>query len=170
MYLEQYEDTLNNIVFRDLDKTVQKSLDGFRDYFIRYMLEYETRESPTRLTIDNFQTPFDYKIKTLNGNEEREENVDLVETFNYLLGLNVEKIRAFKDGSRYYRTVFGKKDEKNIVVIWRNSKDLDLKKDKKFIEETILKDEKPNRLFINGDSFVKNAEPIEPEFKKLMGA
>jgi len=170
LYLEQYEDTLNNIVFKELDKTVQQTLDGFRDYFLRYMLEYETRESPTRLAVEKFQTPFDYKIKTCSGNEEKEETVDLVETFNYLLGLDVEKLRVFKDGERGYRVVFGKRDKERIVVIWRNLKNLDLKKDKEFIEKIVLAAEKPNRIFINGDSNVKNAEAIEPEFKKLMGA
>ena len=168
--LEQYEDTLNYIVFKEMDKTIQETLYSYKDYFLRYMLDYETRESPTRLAIDKFQTPFDYKIKTLNGNEERNKTVELVETFNYLLGLHVEKLRAFKDEDRYYRVVFGKQETQKVAVIWRNTKDIDLKKDKKFIEETILANEKTNRIFINGDSYVKNAEPIEPEFKKLMGA
>lgn len=169
-YLEQHEDTLNNIVFRALDKTIQETLDGFGDYFLRYMLEYETRESPARLTMDKFKTPFDYKIKTINGNLEKEETVDLIETFNYLLGLWVEKMRVFKDGERIYRVVFGKEDNNKIVVIWRNTKDLDLERDKKFIEETILVNNESNTIYINGDSYVKNAQPIEPEFKRLMGA
>jgi adenine-specific DNA-methyltransferase len=168
--LEQYEDSLNNIVFKKIDVTIQETLYSYKDYFLRYMLDYETRESPTRLAIDKFQTPFDYRIKTLNGNEERTETVDLVETFNYLLGLHVEKLRAFKDEDRHYRVVFGKQETQKVAIIWRNTKDINLKKDKKFIEETILVGEKPNRIFVNGDSYVKNAEPIEPEFKKLMGA
>ena len=168
--LEQYEDTLSNIVFRESDKSVQETLDSFRDYFLRYMLDYETRESPTRLIIDKFQTPFDYKIKTISENEEREETVDLVETFNYLLGLNVERLRAFNDGERIYRIVFGGQENKSVVIIWRNTKNLDLEKDKKFIEEKILSDNTYDLIFVNGDSYIKNAKPIEPEFKRLMGA
>jgi adenine-specific DNA-methyltransferase len=170
LYLEQYEDTLNNIVFRESDKSVQETLDSFRDYFLRYMLDYETRESPTRLIIDKFQTPFDYKIKTISENEEREETVDLVETFNYLLGLNVERLRAFNDGERIYRIVFGGQENKSVVIIWRNTKNLDLEKDKKFIEEKILSGNTYDLIFVNGDSYIKNAKPIEPEFKRLMGA
>jgi len=167
-YVEQYEDTLNNIVFRQKDKTIQETLDSFQDYFLRYMLDYETRDSPTRLTAQKFQAPFDYKIKTINGTEEKEQNVDLVETFNYLLGLNVSKVRTFKDGKRRYHVVYGKRNRNSTVIIWRNTKDLELQKDSKFIEERVLSGNAYDLIFINGDSYVKNARAIEPEFKKLM--
>ena len=169
-YIEQYEDTLNNIVFREKDKTIQETLESFHDYFLHYMLDYETRESPTRLTTQKFETPFDYKIKTINGTEEKEQTVDLVETFNYLLGLNVSKVRTFNNGQRIYHAVYGKRDNHNTVIIWRNTKDLDLQKDKEFIEEKILSGNTYDLIFINGDSYVKNAQAIEPEFNKLMGA
>jgi len=170
IYLEQYEDTLNNIVFRSLDRTIQEKLDSFKDYFVRYMLDYETQSSPTRLLLDRFKTPFDYKIKTLNGGEEKTETVDLVETFNYLLGLSVDKIRTYKHGKNEYRVVIGKNGKEKIAVIWRNLKDLNLKEDRIFIEENVLSEFSPDQIYINGDSYVKNAKPIEPEFRRLMGA
>jgi len=167
-YVEQYEDTLNNIVFREKDKTIQETLDSFQDYFLRYMLDYETRHSPTRIATQKFQTPFDYKIKTISGIEEKEQNVDLVETFNYLLGLNVSKVRTFKDGERTYHVVYGKRNNDSTVIIWRNTKDLDFQKDKKFIEERVLSGDTYDLIFVNGDSYVSNARAIEPEFKKLI--
>ena len=169
-FVEQYEDTLNNIVFREKDKTIQETLDSFQDYFLRYMLDYETRDSPARLTTQKFQTPFDYKIKTINGTEEKEQNVDLVETFNYLLGLNVSKVCTFNDDQRIYHVVYGKRNNDSTVIIWRNTKDLDLQKDKKFIEEKVLSGSSYDLIFVNGDSYVKNATAIEPEFRKLVGA
>lgn len=170
-YLEQYEDTLNNIAFLGLDRKVQETLEGFDDYFLRYMLDYETKESPTRLALKHFENPFDYKLKiTTNENEERTENIDLVETFNYLLGIHVERIRVFEDENRKYRVVFGRKEDKKITVIWRNTESIDFRKDKKFVENTILNNGKYERIYVNGDSFISNALPIEPEFKRLMGA
>ena len=169
-FIEQYEDTLNNIVFREKDKTIQETLESFQDYFLRYMLDHETKGSPTRLSVEQFQTPFDYKIWVTSSGEKKLVTVDLIETFNYLLGINVEKFKTFKDKDREYRVVFGKKKEEDIAIIWRNSKDIDLKRDKEFIENTILAGTKPDRIFINGDSLVEKAEPIEPEFKRLMGA
>lgn len=171
-YLEQYEDTLNNIAFVEKDKTIQETLDEFGDYLLKNMLDFETRNSRTRLNVELFGQPFDYKIAvTTNGGKERKTaTVDLVETFNYLLGLHVRKFRTFRDQQREYRCVFGKQDAENVAVIWRNTTDIDLVRDKRFIEEKILTDVKPDRIFINADSIVEKAEPIEPEFKRLMGA
>lgn len=170
IYLEQYEDSLDNIVFKEKDKTVQETLEGFQDYFLRYMLDFETKDSSTRLNIENFQMPFDYKIVVTVNGEKKNVTVDLIETFNFLLAVFVEKFRMFKNGELEYRVVFGKKNDENVVVIWRNSRDIDLVKDKKFVENTVLAGAEPDRIFINGDSYVKNALPIEPEFKRLMGA
>lgn len=167
-YLEQYEDTLNNIEFIEPSGAIQKTLESFPDYFVSYMLDYETRGSSTRLAIEQFKTPFNYRIKTLSGGEEREEPIDLVETFNYLLGLNVNRIRSFKDGERVYRSVFGESNHKQVAVIWRDTPSLDLERDKCFIEETILVDPEFDTVYVNGDSYVKNAKPIEPEFRKRM--
>lgn len=168
--LEQYEDTLNNIVFMASDGTTQEILDAFRDYFLRYMLDYDTRGSPTRLSVAQFKTPFNYKIKTLSSGKEKEELVDLLETFNYLLGLHVNKIRAYRNGDRVYRVVFGGHDLEQVIVVWRDTPGLDLERDKKFIEETILAGSSPDTIYVNGDSYVKNARSIEPEFGRLMCA
>jgi len=59
---------------------------------------------------------------------------------------------------------------KKIAIIWRDSEGIDLKVDKEFIEETLLKEFKPSKTYINSDFYVKDACPIEPEFKRLMGA
>jgi adenine-specific DNA-methyltransferase len=170
MYLEQYEDSLNNIVIKAFDKTVQETLDDYRDYFLRYMLEYATRESPTRLSLSKFQTPFDYRIRIAQTDQIVDETVDLIETFNYLLGLSIQQLRVFRDGERIYRVVLGKLDNETTVIVWRNTKSLDLERDKNFIEKTVIAGQSYDRIFVNGDSYVKNAQPIEPEFKKLMGA
>lgn len=168
--LEQFEDTLTNVSFVDKDKRVQETLDRFEDYFLRYMLDYETRESPTRLMVERFVKPFDYKIRTISNTGEKTVTVDLVETFNYLLGLTVEKLQRFVDNERIYRVVFGKLDNQSVCVVWRDLDQLDLERDKQFIEGNILAGKSFDFIYVNGDSYVKNARPIEPEFKKLMGA
>lgn len=170
--LESYEDTLDNIVFRARDKTVQGTLDEFTDYFVRYMLDYETRGSPVRLSVSDFETPFDYKIWTERGGERMQTTVDLVETFSYLLGLHVMRLRTAKDNGRLYKAVFGRTgDGTKVVAVWRSIKGIDYGRDRDFIEKTFLKDaEKPFVLFVNGLCHVKESRPIEPEFRRLMGA
>jgi len=106
-----------------------------------------------------------------------ERPVDLVETFNYLLGIQVRKVRAFEDNGRLYRAVLGDKNGKRVAIVWRSTVGLEdneeaLMKDKAYIETTVLPgllgEAKPDRLLVNGSCFVKDAEAIEPEFKRLM--
>ena len=163
-YLEQYEDALENIDFP------QMTLEEFRDFFIKYMLEFETRESNTFLNIDAMKDPFNYKLRIVEKYEPKTVSVDLIETYNYLIGLEVRKLRSFvnKDGhNRRYLTVQGKGGGKSVVVIWRNVKDLDAEKDRDFIKKNILT-EHFDEVHVNGDSLIENAVLVEEQFKRLM--
>jgi adenine-specific DNA-methyltransferase len=178
LYLEQYEDTLNNLEL-PREQEGQLALERFGDeYLLRYMLDFETQGSPCLLNLEQFQDPFAYKLKVQEGDEIRERVVDLVETFNYLLGIHVKKMRQFQDNGRLYRAVLGEKDGKRIVIVWRPLKGLNgnktaLRRDQRFIEGRVLpallgEGKKPDRLLVNGICYVPDAEPIEPEFKRLM--
>jgi len=170
--LEQYEDTLNNIEFIE-GGTAPKTLMDFEGYFLRYMLDFETRESPCRMNVTKLERPFDYTLRIIRDSQLHNETVDLVETFNYLLGLKVKRIRTFNENGTPYRVVHGETlAGESTTIIWRTTTGLDLKKDKQFIEETILKDPKlkAEKVYINADFHVEGAFPIEPEFQRLMGA
>ena len=58
---------------------------------LHYMLDVETRGSQSLLNIDSFTDPTAYRLRVKKpGSEEYDyRNVDLVETFNYLIGLRV---------------------------------------------------------------------------------
>ncbi len=161
--LEQYEDALENIEFEE----AQSALYEFSDYFVKYMLEWETKKSETFLNIDKMKNPFNYKLKIIENYQQKIVNVDLVETFNYLFGLNVSRYKVLEDNGRKYVFVFGKKEEKRIVIVWRSVKDIDLEKDKEVIENN-LKEFDPDEIYINGDAVVKGFKPIEPLFKSLI--
>jgi adenine-specific DNA-methyltransferase len=178
LYLEQYEDTLNNLEL-PREREGQLALERFGDeYLLRYMLDFETQGSPSLINLEQFQDPFAYKLKVQEGDEIQERVVDLVETFNYLLGIHVKKMRQFQDNGRLYRAVLGEKDGKRIVIVWRplvglNGNKTALRRDQRFIEGTVLptllgEGKKPDRLLVNGICYVPDAEPIEPEFKRLM--
>jgi len=161
--LEQYEDALENIEFEEK----QKTLDEFSDYFVKYMLEWETKNSKTFLNIDEMKDPFNYKLKIIENYQQKIVNVDLIETFNYLLGIHVQGYKVLNENNRKYVIVFGKKDGKKIAIVWRSIKDIDFKKDKKVIEREI-KEFCPDEIYINGDALVKGFKSIEPIFKSLM--
>jgi adenine-specific DNA-methyltransferase len=141
------------------------------------MLDFETAGSPCRLNVAKLKDPFSYILKVSDGVELQEQVVDLVETFNYLLGIHVKNIKTFENKGTYYRVVYGfkvqGKDERkeNIIVVWRYTDGLDLKVDKSFIEGTVLpKLGSASKIYINSDFTVDGALPIEPTFSRLMGA
>lgn len=170
-YVEQYEDTLHNIEFLQEGKG-QKVLEllpeeAKTEYLMKYMLKFETGGSSSFLNLKHFENPFEYKLKIIsNGKGEEIMNVDLVETFNYLIGLKVSKYKFLKENGRKYVFVLGERDNRKTAIIWRLIKDIDLKKDKAIIDKC-LASFNPEEVFINGDSFVKGYKPIESEFKIL---
>lgn len=95
--LETYEDVLNNLFFQDdkvQENTLAKHDDFRREYMLKYWLEFETKGSPSLLNIQNFSDPTAYKlkIKKPGSDEYTEKSVDLIETFNWLIGLHVDHI------------------------------------------------------------------------------
>jgi adenine-specific DNA-methyltransferase len=90
--LESYEDTLNNLVLTsepERDKALAVSPSLQEDYMLHYMLEVESRGS--LLNIDAFSDPTAYllKVKKPGSDEYTDRTVDLIETFNYLIGLRL---------------------------------------------------------------------------------
>jgi adenine-specific DNA-methyltransferase len=161
--LEQYEDALENIEFENR----QPMLYEFSDYFVKYMLKWETKMSKTFLKVDDLKDPYNYRLKIIENYQQKSVNIDLVETFNYLLGLHVKWYKVLESNGRRYVFVFGKKEDKRIAIIWRSIKDIDFGKDKEIIENTI-KELDPDEIYISGDALVKGFKPIEPLFKSLM--
>lgn len=178
--LESYEDALSNIV---LDEQKHTLLSMFGDeYLINYMLDTEAEGS--LLDIDAFKAPFDYKLKVTENNETKTKNVDIVETFNYLIGLTVQSISATtyfnaeKDDNGEYegavkliKNDYGKygfkliegttQDGKRVLVIWRTiSEDLiesNAALDAYFTKYRINPLERSyDTIYVNGDNNLQN--------------
>jgi len=162
--LEQYEDSLNNIDFAKPNVIAK----GSKDYKIKYMLEFESKGSNVFLNLDALDNPFEYKLKFEENNELKEKNIDLIETFNYLAGINVKSIKKMANGPITYVVVKGYRNEKDVIVIWRNKPEsFDPVKDKEFIEKEILKEDY-DEILVNGNSLVKGAKSIDEIFKTSM--
>jgi adenine-specific DNA-methyltransferase len=171
-YIEQYEDTLHNIEFPNKEKG-QTALKLFPEeageYVMRYMLQHQTEGSASLLNVKQFENPFEYKLRIISDVErEKTVPVDLVETFNYLLGMSVSRYRFLNENGRKYIIVLGERRNRRVAVIWRPTKDIDLKKDKELIEKAFA-GFYPDEIFINGDASIKDYKVIESEFKALMG-
>jgi len=92
--LESYEDTLNNLVLQNKpirDTSIAGNASLQEDYLLHYMLDVESKGSQSLLNIDAFNDPTSYvlKVKKPGSDEYIEKAVDLIETFNYLIGLRL---------------------------------------------------------------------------------
>ncbi|MDD5090721.1 MAG: site-specific DNA-methyltransferase [Candidatus Wallbacteria bacterium] len=97
--LESYEDTLNNLRFEEnlvRNKVINDNASLKEDFMLRYFLNVETQGSNSLLNLDAFADPTAYtlKVKKPGSDEYTVKNVDLIETFNYLIGLRVNHIAA----------------------------------------------------------------------------
>ncbi len=175
--LESYEDTLNNLEFKKTEeqqKTLEFHPEAKEDYILNYSLDVESQGS--LLNIDTFSTPFDYKLKiaTSSVGETKDTNIDLVETFNYLLGLVVKRIELLKG----YLVVEGQTNKKEkILIIWRDGQSSEkLNEFFKKMDWSVY-DREFDTIYVNGDNNLDNlrcdedhykVKLIEQEFKKLM--
>jgi len=154
--LESYEDALNNLeqshgrlAQLPLERRADNANSFKEQYLLKYLLDIDARGSQSLLNLKAFVDPTAYgmKIKYLGSDENKDVAIDLVETFNWLLGLTVEHISApqtfnttfkrdseerlilatqlkqsteGKDAPWWFRTVSGKDPEgRRVLVIWR---------------------------------------------------
>jgi len=203
--LETYEDALNNLVSHRtatqqqlLDSADALGEDGFKEqYLLRYMLNVETAGSQSLLNVQAFIDPEAYKLKIkLPGSDEtREVNVDLLETFNWLVGLAVRHIvapRSFaaaferdsekrlwlkgrlkqeSDGPYWFRTVSGSlPDGRHALIIWRKLTG-EPEQDNLVLDEWFkkqgysAKDSEFDLIYVNGGNNLENLKASDDTWK-----
>lgn len=171
--LESYEDTLNNLELSRLGEDQLDLYEEFDDYLLRYMLEIESRESPSLLSEHTFDRPFEYKLDIQQGLESPEtRTVDLVETFHYLLGMEVMNRRVKEHQDRRYVLTSGRRKVEGgyetVLTVWRNRENLDLEREAEWAEQ-LVDEGRADRIFTNGPSHIAKAQPVELVFHQAMG-
>ena len=180
MRLESYEDALSNIELSD-DGGQLAALLG-EEYLIHYMVDLESRGS--LLDVEAFSNPFAYTMKVTEKNECKERNIDLCETFNYLIGLTVTSQSAISyflskpaetpayegavdlisdmNGQYAFRQIEGTlPDGRRALVIWRTVTD-DMIASNAALDAYFTtyrknaQDRKYDVIFVNGDSNLEN--------------
>ena len=115
--LESYEDTLNNLELENRSADLLGlPVEVQEEYLIRYMLDIETRGS--LMNLQRFTDPWGCTLKIYDRKtgEARPKVIDLIETFNYLLGLRVREQKA-REG---FLTIEGENPAgETVLVIWR---------------------------------------------------
>lgn len=171
--IESYEDALDNIRVQQPDGGQLELLRQFDDYMLHYMLDFETRDSPTLLAQAAFETPFDYTLKIQRGHESPEDTpVDLVETFHYLVGMYVQRLERYEHQGRRYVVSRGdvrtERGIEHVVTIWRDTEGLDLEQEAEWVNAELLTD-LVDRVYVNGyEGFIQGAEPTEITFRARM--
>ena len=170
--LESYEDALDSIEFSQ--SSGQMSLTELGDeHLLKYMLRWETKDSETLLNASKLASPFSYKLRVHLNGEKRERSVDVAETFNYLLGLKVKKREVYEDNGRLYLVFQGEPQTapgRSVAVIWRETEgwtEEDFAQDRDFVAKRGLSED-AHTVYVNGDSAIPGAKPIEPMFKARM--
>lgn len=150
--LESYEDALNNLTLErsdDAQGVLDKNEKIKEQYLLHYMLDTESKGSV--LDLNAFAKPFDYQLMINRNDDMRARKIDLVETFNYLIGLYVEQMRFIDD----VYVVSGKTREGEVVLIlWRDAQDMGAAGLDKWFEDNreTLKPSEYSAIYVNGDS------------------
>ena len=192
MTLESYEDALSNI---QLDDNTHGMLGLFSDdYMIHYMLDLESQGS--LLNLDAFRDPFSYRMKITEKNECKDRPVDVVETFNYLIGLTVTHqgatvsfttkanndgeyegaVDLVKDafGQYSFRQIEGTlPDGRRALVIWRTVSDNIIESNAAldaYFEKYRINpaDREYDIIYVNGDNNLENLRTDDEAWKVQM--
>jgi len=70
-------------------------------------------QSETLLNVEKISKPFDYCLHIYRDGETRVQKVDLPETFNYLIGLDVARRQVLDDNGRYYLVIAARRARAN---------------------------------------------------------
>ncbi len=181
MLLESYEDSLNNITFdTEISKLLPNNTSLLSDFMISYMLSMESKNSKSMLNIELLKDPFNYKMEIIENGEIKIKAIDLIETFNYLIGLTVSRNHSIQSfDAEFSETEYGKLQAKltngikykfkvvngflpngdKTIIIWRNMTE-DRKKDNvvlnNFIKKVNIELNDFKFIYVNGDNFIKN--------------
>ena len=186
--VESYEDTLANLRLQRTQQQaglLEKADDRFREqYSLRYWITAETRGSASLLDIQRFENPWSYTLEVgrSSATETRPVTVDLVETFNYLLGLRVRRVDHTRGVTLVQGTLPpapGHVTGEQALVLWRNTHEMDAEALDEFLwgQPINPRDLGCDVIYVNGDNHLESSRRenetwrvrfIEDEFQRLM--
>ena len=155
------------------------------EYLMQYLLDIESRGS--LLSVEHFRKPFDCKLKVAvdSAGAYEERTIDLVETFNYLIGLRVKHIDMQLEQGFVLVTGSLPTGEKTLVL-WRDLEQVDYVTLNRLCDKLAIKpaDSEFDIVYINGDHNIPavftsteaeggitktlKIQQIEPEFLRRM--
>jgi adenine-specific DNA-methyltransferase len=175
--LESYEDSLHNLITEETLKREEPRMKAHKEklgenaYRLQYLVRLPLESSATMLNLEALEHPFSYKIEVLTEEGPKVETVDLVETFNFLYGLHVERLENWindKD-KRIYRVVKGKdRERRRVLILWRDMENFNPVVERQFIESRLKAEEPFDEILINGDTATPGVKSLDGLFKRLL--
>jgi adenine-specific DNA-methyltransferase len=175
--LEGYEDALHNLTTEETLKPEQTAAKahkvklGADTYRLRCLAKLPLEANASMLNLEKLEHPFNYTIEILTEDGPKAETVDLVETFNYLYAIDVQRIETWvnEKDKRECRVVKGKNREgRSVLVLWRDMGNLDPKVERAFLEAKVKSEGHFDEMLINGDTATPGFVSLDPVFKRLV--
>ena len=178
--IESYEDALDNL--QDKPPDAPRAKESFanqamrEDYMLHYFLDVETKDSASLLNVESMAAYDKYHLHITREGKTEKMPIDLVETFNYLLGLRVAKMRC----EREVLMIEGQNPQgDNVLVIWRDANTMSAEQLSEWFRavEINLHNNEYDIIYINGDNLVESlrlsdevwkVRSTEKEFRHLM--
>lgn len=172
--IESYEDSLNALELpEERSDRILGQLSLFaeqEDYLIKYLLPLETEETKVLLNLKALEKPFEYCLRLHTPEGERDVPVDLVETFNLLMGFHVKRIRELIDEQSHdkrYIIVEALEKQLPVLVVWRNVADLNPERERQFLSEHFDLTTY-STIYTNADNALPNGRSLDADFKRRM--
>jgi adenine-specific DNA-methyltransferase len=154
--IESYEDTLNNLELTrskgQADLLNQMQPQERSQYLMHYMLKLESKDS--LLSVTDFLKPFGYQlnITTDSAGAYQTRTVDLVETFNYLLGLRVKQIDMQLDKG-FVQVIGTLPNGESALIFWRDCDKINYEQLNKLLDKLHInpRDAEYDVIYVNGD-------------------
>jgi len=117
LHLEGYEESLENLSVGESAPATEPAIVG---HALRYRVRLPLSSQGDLLEGEQFAHPFTSALTKVSERGVCSSAVDMVETFNALLGLHVERTcdHANPDTGRQYQAVSGRLEERRVLVLW----------------------------------------------------
>lgn len=164
--IESYEDASNNL--GKLEPTapqaalLEKKPSLREGYVLHYMLDIESRQQ--LLDLGKFADPFSIEMTIVRHDDVKKIKVDVIETFNYLLGLRIETLRRIKGIHEVIGTM---PNGDRTLILWRNT----LETNNDALDEWFRKqaynsrDREFDLIYVNGDNNLENLRRPDESWK-----
>ncbi|MCK5345345.1 MAG: hypothetical protein KAR20_18170, partial [Candidatus Heimdallarchaeota archaeon] len=177
LVLEQVGDSYWNLAPRSPVSQIIRSSSQNESRVLEYNIDWDNLLHPLSLNHKLFDHPFEYSLIITENGVLQEQNIDLIETFNYLIGLSIRTYEILSHQNREYCVVHGNIESsegiwQNVIIIWRDLDDLNLDLESEFLHTELHESGSINKptIYMNGLSSYPEGILIEPVFFKAMFA